>query len=620
MVRKIALFCLLHICFIGVSLQASAQVTDRIAENVAAVNQLFEQDKESLNDRDIIALSQQVMAERELYSNNILAKIFSLLSQSAANSGDLARAMQFAQDGVELIGVDRSLNLRLKLNVTSGFYFKGKFQQAKQYAQAAVELADQLNHVEFHILALSYRAMANALVNQHDLAQEDVEQVERLLATHTQFKEHIELLNVLANARFYLGDNKTAIELYNKILKLRFSMNKTSNIDQTYADLARSFLASGLLDDAYNAFLEAHKYATLKKAPIRIAHAAAGLGQVFFLQEDYNSALQYFIFANEGFKGYNLTHPYLTSLINMAKVLNALGRSNEAYQYLEQAETIAVTTELTEPQVELHLMLAHMYKALNQPEKAIEYYFAYTETKQNFSHMHDHSTDTLHSSKEANIRSRDFSITLANKATLSNEYQLKFQQQGDVIVILSSIVVILLLVILWIGFKYRAQRLNNAYDEVERPVDYILGPTETKKMYQYHFKMARKFEIPVAVGYFTFDNWNELTFQFSKKVVKEVSAAIATIINDTKDEFIEVGLINQGEYLFIAPHQIPENLLQNLDKIAKSIETHFFANLGEFSLKVGYDCQTPNIQDIDPYIFLSRLSDSTKAEHTSYKL
>lgn len=617
MIGKTTLFCLLLQL---ISFSSFAQDPLRISANVDAVNRLMTIDKESLNDDDIITLSQKIISERELYSSNVLAKVFSLLSDSAANSGDLARAMQFAQDGVELIGVDRSLNLALKLKVASGFYYKGKFQQAKQHAQAAVLLAEQLNHMEFHILALSYRAMANALILEHNLAHEDIEQVERLLATHTHFKEHIELLNVLANAHYYLGDNKTAIEIYNKILKLRFSMNKKSNIDQTYVNLARSFLALNLLDDAYNAFLEAHKHATLKNAPIRIAHAATGLGQVYFHQENYEKAIHYFVYAKEGFKGYNLPHPYLTSLINLAKTLNKLGQTEESFQYLKQAETIAITTELTGEQLEMHLLLAHMYQTLNQPEKAIEHYLIYSNKQEQVTHKNYSSSGTKQNTKAVNSKSRDFSLKLANKATLSNEYQLKFQQQGELIVLLSSIIVVLLLIILWFGFKFRAQRLNNAYDEVERPLDYILGPTETKKMYQYHFKMARKFEIPVAVGYFTFENWDELSFQFSQKVVNEVASAIATIINETNDEFIQVGLINHGEYLFLAPHHSPENLIQNLDKIAKSIEMHFFANLGEFSLKVSYDCQTPNIQDIDPYIFLSRLSDSTKIDHTGYKL
>ncbi|GHF88957.1 tetratricopeptide repeat protein [Thalassotalea marina] len=620
MIRRTALFCLLITFLIGFSTAVFAQKSERISANIEAVNQLFEQDAELLNDNEVIALSQKIISERELYSNNILAKVFSLLSDSASNSGDLARAMQFAQDGVELIGVDRSLNLKLKLKVTSGFYYKGKFQQAKKHAQAAVLLAEQLNHIEFHILALCYRAMANALINEHNLALEDLDQVQRLLATHTHFKERIELLSVSANARYYIGDNDTAIELYHKILKLRFSMERTSNIDQTYVNLARSYLTSGLLDDAYNAFLEAHQHASDKKAPIRIAHAASGLGQVFFQQADYKNALQYFVYANEGFKGYNLPHPYLTSLLNLAKVLEKLEQQKESFYYLKKAETLMVTTELTEDQIELHLLLANMYKVLNQPEKAIEHYLLYANLEQQFSHKHHLSSHMLHSSNEANNKSRDILINVATEATLSNEYQVKFQQQGKLIVILSSIIAILLLVILWFGFKFRAHRLNTAYDEVERPVDYILGPTETKKMYQYHFKMARKFEVPVAVGYFTIENWDELSFQFSQRVLNEVSSAIATIINETNDEFIQVGLINQGEYLFLAPYHSPENLLQNLDKIAKSIEMHFFANLGEFSLKVSYDCQTPNIQDIDPYIFLSRLSDSTKADHSGYKL
>ena len=43
-----------------------------------------------------------------------------------------------------------------------------------------------------------------------------------------------------------------------------------------------------------------------------------------------------------------------------------------------------------------------------------------------------------------------------------------------------------------------------------------------------------------------------------------------------------------------------------------SPQREFFANLGEFSVNIAFSIATPSVQDIDPYIFLSRLSEIKK--------
>lgn len=46
-----------------------------------------------------------------------------------------------------------------------------------------------------------------------------------------------------------------------------------------------------------------------------------------------------------------------------------------------------------------------------------------------------------------------------------------------------------------------------------------------------------------------------------------------------------------------------------MDKIVDALKVRFFANLGEFSVNIVFSLDAPNVQDIDPYIFLSRLID-----------
>ncbi|WP_286234093.1 tetratricopeptide repeat protein [Thalassotalea sediminis] len=618
MIRTLFVFAII-ISTLSTGLNAEERASVGIVENINWVNKLYDSDSESIPYNEVLTLSQRVIKQRQFYNNNTLAKVFTLLADAAANTGDLAKSLQFAQDGVSLLNVDKQINLRLLLKVAAGYYYKGKFNSAKEVAERAVAISKKHNNVEWLIYAISYRAMANALLAQHDSALNDIEKVEQLLEQQPSLSDRIALINLLASAHYYLGDNNTAISLYNKVLKLRFESKRVVNIDQTYYHLARSYLALGLLDDAYNAFWEALSFAKKRNAPIRVAYAQSGLGKTHYLQHEYQQALALFNKAEKGFQGYNLTQPYLAVLVDLAKVHQQLNNKALQYRYIKQAERISVTTELTEVQNELHLMAAHMYRDLGQLDKALASYFKYTEKEKLFDRNHRHQTNLNQPNNATSQKRRDFSLQFANQSTLTQEYQVKYQQQRQLISVLIVSIVLLFLLCLWLGFKLRKIKLKHLYDEVEKPIDYIAGPSYSKKLYQYHYKMARRFEYPLAVGYFTIDNWNELTFLFNKKVVAEVVSALAILINDIKEEFVKVGVINEGEYLFLAPHQRPEDLQRNLDKLAKAVKQQLFANLGEFSLKVRYDCQSPSVQDIDPYIFLSRISDST-APDSNYNL
>jgi len=97
-------------------------------------------------------------------------------------------------------------------------------------------------------------------------------------------------------------------------------------------------------------------------------------------------------------------------------------------------------------------------------------------------------------------------------------------------------------------------------------------------------------------------------------VLADVSEALAIIINEHIDEEDFAGEISAGEYLFLCPHQTLDQVLSKFTDIKQAIKTRFFANLGDYSVKVRFSVDSPSIQDIDPYVFLSRLSESTEAK------
>ncbi len=616
---NVLLLLALLVCLFAEFVYADQAKPADLQKSIAQVELLFSADPESLPYQDVVELSQIVIRNRELYNVNTLAKVFSLLADTALNKGDLAKSLQFSLDGEALIGLDDKLRLSLMLKVAAGYYYKGKYHQAKKIADQSVALAKEINSPVLLIKALGYRATANAVIAEHQLALVDLQQVQQLLSEYDQFNDHIHLLAVIANAHFYLGAYQTALKLYNKILKLRFDQNKKFNIDQTYANIARCFLQLGQLDDAFHAFNGAKQYAEQKNAPIRIAYAELGLGQVLVKQARYDQALEHLLMANELFHGQNVPQPYFTTLLGLAQLTNIQGNSLQANKYLTQAELLLTSTELTQEQIVFYQYQAQMYQQQGLYQKAYNALQKYLERYQHFHHAYQHLPNELGANDIASEKSRELSLNMAAETELKNQFTAKFAQQQHLIISLVIVIVLLLLLLLSIMLKHRAIRLNQQYDEIEKPTDILATPSQTKSFYQHYYKMARKFEYPLAVGYFSIDNWQELRFQFSKKVVNEVARTIATVVNEHKGEFDQVGLINEGEYLFLAPYQSPEQLRKTFEQLTKALKVQFFANLGEFSLKLGYDCQSPNVQDIDPYIFLSRLSESTRAEYSSYK-
>jgi GGDEF domain-containing protein len=126
--------------------------------------------------------------------------------------------------------------------------------------------------------------------------------------------------------------------------------------------------------------------------------------------------------------------------------------------------------------------------------------------------------------------------------------------------------------------------------------------------------VARKYQYNISVAYLKVENWQELNFRFNRKVLADVSQVLATIINENLDAEDYAGVISDGEYLFLCPHQTPEQVLIKFTRIKQAIKTRFFANLGNYSVNVIFSIAAPSIQDIDPYVFLSRLSECSAIE------
>jgi len=466
-----------------------------------------------------------------------------------------------------------------------------------------------------------HRSVAFAMLNQHEKALDDLQEIESIIKQNPSFAEHLALLAILANAHYHIGDYQTALTMQLEILKLRFSLNKLTNIDQTYYQLANAYYRLNQFNDAYNAYWEARRYANKKAARINVAYASQGLGLTLIQQKQYNEAKVEILEAKALFYQYNLARPYLETIISLALLSNLTEQRQDALNLLLEAESLSTSIELSDDYIILYQLLAGIYKSKGNINKAYFWQKKYSEAilkaKRPTLYNHQLSTKSTdknnkHSTVSASNQTSQLAVKLAEQSELAASFSTKYHQQQTLIFLLSAIAILLLSFLIFLWLKDRAKKLEKTHEELEKPSYVIAAPIQTKQLYQKSFNMARKYSYPLTLSYISISNWQELTFQFNKKIVTEVNREIASVINKHISEFENAGIINDGEYLLIFPHQHKEEVAIVMEKLVSALKLRFFANLGEFSVIIAYSIESPNFQDIDPYIFLSQLSDSIK--------
>lgn len=592
--------------------QAANELLEDIEGNLEKIETFLQVDSEDLPHQEVLALTSHIIQQRHYYDQTTLAKSYILLADIAINRGDLAKALQFSQDGLSLNITEPLIKLNLLLKTASGYYAKGKFQEVKRIADSIILLAKDENLINYRLKALGYRAVVYALIVDYANASKDLAQIETILDIHQEFLDHIDLLEILATAHHYLSDYETAISMHLKLLNLRYRFAKTSDIGNSYFALASAYKQLNRLDDAYDAFWQAKKASEAANSPIKQAYAELGLGEVLFQQKNYHQAFEHLSKAKQLFSGRNLSKPYLSTLITLAKVNVQLNKHQVADQLLVRAEYIAKHLDLSVEQIELYQLLSEMYAKQNQQKKAWQmlnrYITLYRELNKQRHSIFEQQLQTA----QASQHNRKVTLQLALKSELQAQYAEKFRQRKQLTDLLVLIIIILTSLLLVTLLKRRHQRLSDSQNDIEQPLHMLPNSAQTKQLYQKSYKMARKYQYKLSVAYLIIHNWQELTFKCNKKELNEVCNTLATVINEYKGEFDLAGLLNDGEYILIFPHQDKEQVNKLVSALTEALKVRFFANLGEVAVNINYGLETLNVQDIDPFIFLSRLTESVK--------
>jgi len=590
------------------------------------VQQLLKVNTEIVDADKVKFLSEKIINNRQHYSNSILAKIYLLSARVASGEGNINKAFQYAQGGLAVNSIDKKIRLALFLKLADVYIAKKEYQTLLDLAQVAVKYSKVSDSVKYQLLSLSYRSVAFAMLGKHKQALIDLQKVEQGISK-SELTEHIELLTILALAYHHLGDYQTSRVMQLKILKLSVEMGRKRNIAQAYLYLGYAYLNLLRLDDAYHAFWESKKYAENMEGHIHIAHANKGLGVVLIKQKQFHEAFEPLQQSIEIFSHNNMQSDLIESSVALASAKLKVNQNLEGYALLTEVIRLLDGKDISLRYAGFYRMVAEMHFANKNYQVAYHWREKHSEillyklaiNKKSSSISKDLSR--LFSEQTAQVEpideSKKLAVKLAESSELSISFVGKYQKQRFIIISMSVFIGLLLITLVGIFLRIRAQKINLAYEEIEKPSYVMSSPVKTKHDYQLAFKKARKFQYPLSVGYLVIDNWQELTFHFNRKTINEVTKDIARVINEQITEFDYAGLLNEGEYLLLFEHQSTQDVSLKLDKLLQGVNSRAFANLGEVSVVMKSGLNTPNFKDIDPYLFLARLAESVNIEQVN---
>ena len=611
----------LFLLFMTINVSANASSEQILLSN--QVQQLLKINNEMLHSDTVKNLLEKITNNQQHYSNDVVAKIFLLSAKVASNQGDINNVLLYSEKGLAANSLDKTIRLSLLLKLAEVYVVKEEYKRLLDLTQLLVKESSLNLNAKYNLLSLSYRSVAFTMLGKHQQALEDLQKVEQGISK-SALTEHIELLNILALAYYQLSDYQTSLSMQLKILKLRFEMDQKMNIDQTYLYLGYAYFYLERFDDAYTAFWEAKKAAESKKAPINIAYAEKGLGIVLLKQKYFEKSRPHLEQASKIFYQHNMLSNRIESSVILAKVKLEINEKEEAYVLLIEVVKLLKGTDISHEYSGFYRMLAEMYfeqkdyrlayRWLMKHSQVLLEKFKSNKKASNIVNSVSHLTIGGMAQHEPIEESKKIAVRLAENSKLSSSFIDKYQNQRVIIISLSSVVLILLLLVFGLLIRFRAQKINKAYEEAEKPSYSMTGPMKTKLHYQSSFKKARRFQYPLSVGYLLIDNWEELLFHFNSKTINEVMKDIANVINQQIAEFDYAGLLNEGEYLLLFEHQNKQEVDENLSKLVQTINARSFANLGNFSVTMKYSLNTPGFKDIDPYLFLARIAESVNVE------
>ena len=301
------------------------------------------------------------------------------------------------------------------LNILAHHNSEADTEKAQEWAGQAFELATQVNYEPGILDALLNLAWCSYCHSDYPTSIECVMRAMPIARTGKYPRQEADAINILGNNHERLGNWHEALDYYLEALSLSEQQGNLahvavmrSNIGDIYASMGNFEKAIKHYQDAYQlditighvgasdgmtltymaeAYLQLNQPAqTLEYARqgldlmqperfwVGISRAFTAIGQAYQRLNDLPQSITYYEQALAAARQGEAKREVATAMMRLAETLNIQGRTVVALTYLKDALTIFERLETPPLIVEAHGLLAGVYKALGNFERALDHY------------------------------------------------------------------------------------------------------------------------------------------------------------------------------------------------------------------------------------------------------
>jgi signal transduction histidine kinase len=251
----------------------------------------------------------------------------------------------------------------------SYYKFSGQPHRAIELIQQAIPIATQLEDVN-----LKAHAYLHCGRSYRDIGILDSAKHYYLLAETEQMRQpdYQALWQISASiSRIYLlyNDPDKALEYAERSLKMAELLNKAAPLAYSYLDIGNCYRDKFDFEKALGYYQKA-----LDKngqASWLLADYNEGIGQLYFLQGDFEKASKAISFVIKTYEAHNGRNALARSMIKMAQVLQEIGLYDISSEYLYKALKIAETSGYSALAGDAHYELARINYQNNQPDASL---------------------------------------------------------------------------------------------------------------------------------------------------------------------------------------------------------------------------------------------------------
>lgn len=338
---------------------------------------------------------------------------------------DTKRAVELANQAINL--VDKTTNAydigRTYLNYALVIETIGQYKASLEYNAKALAVFKSLNDSASISIILNNMGIGYNQLGDYSTA---VYYLLRAIETDEARRDTLgacyDYINI--SESYYNAKNFVAAEVWGKkSFNLLRQLKNETELGYAAETLATAFIELGKLDSAKILIALSKDLALKFNNEYLINRCTSHMGRIFFKEGNFDSARIYFLKAIELSEGKHYSDVLLPSLILLSKTYLQLGRESDALTHAEESYRKSATVKNKILAMESSTVLAEIYQAIGQSEKAIKYL-----------HLASLYKDTiLDQSVQGSMQAKAFDINLENEKRAHQRAQLGLEERDKVL-------------------------------------------------------------------------------------------------------------------------------------------------------------------------------------------